>query len=86
MNVERKKDICNFCGGEKFVTRRIEYLYSHEGKYLIVPNTPIEVCLNCGMIYYEASVLKKIEQRFFAIQQHRETPDRYIQVPTAIYA
>ncbi len=47
--------------------RRIEYLYSHKGKYLLVPNTPVEVCGNCGMVYYDAAVLKKIEQPFFSI-------------------
>ena len=26
-----------------FEQRRIEYLYSHGGKYLLVPNTPVEV-------------------------------------------
>jgi YgiT-type zinc finger domain-containing protein len=50
---------CNFCGSDQYEERRIEYLYSHKGKYLLVPNTPVEVCLNCGMVYYDASVLKK---------------------------
>jgi hypothetical protein len=38
------------------------------------------------MIYYDASVLKEIERRFFAIHQNLEKPDRYIQMPTAAYA
>jgi YgiT-type zinc finger domain-containing protein len=59
--------MCNFCGSNKFITRRIEYLYSHDGEYLIVPNTPAEVCVSCGMVYYEATVLKEIERKFFAI-------------------
>ncbi len=58
---------CNFCGRDRYEERRIEYLYSHQGKYLLVPNTPVELCLNCGMIYYDADVLKKIEHYFFAI-------------------
>ncbi|MFQ5616309.1 MAG: YgiT-type zinc finger protein [Anaerolineales bacterium] len=28
---------------------------------------PVEVCLECGMIYYDAAVLKEIERRFFGI-------------------
>jgi len=59
--------VCNFCGSDRHEERRIEYLYSHEGKYLLVPNTPVEVCLNCGMVYYDAVVLKEIERQFFAI-------------------
>jgi YgiT-type zinc finger domain-containing protein len=55
---------CNLCGSESYEERRIEYLYSHKGKYLLVSNTPVEVCLNFGMIYYDAAVLKEIERRF----------------------
>lgn len=86
MSEETKKVQCNFCGSEQFEERRIEYLYSHKGKYLLVPNTPVEVCVNCGMIYYDAAVLKEIERRFFAIQENIEKPERYIRMPTAPYA
>jgi YgiT-type zinc finger domain-containing protein len=77
---------CNFCGGEQFEERRIDYLYSHRGKYLLVPNTPVEVCSSCGMVYYDAKVLKEIERRFFAIQNHKEEPDRYLQIPSVVYS
>lgn len=80
-----KETGCNFCGSESFEERRIEYLYSYNGEYLLVPDTPVRVCLNCGMIYYDAAVLKKIEQRFFAIQEKTEQPDKYIKMPTADY-
>ncbi|MGH2593610.1 MAG: type II toxin-antitoxin system MqsA family antitoxin [Anaerolineae bacterium] len=77
---------CNFCGGDRYEERRIDYLYSHKGQYLLVPNTPVEVCLNCGMVYYDAAVLKEIERRFFAIQRKDEEPDRYVEVPEKAYA
>jgi len=80
-----RKVQCNFCGSSRYEERRIEYLYSHKGKYLLVPNTPVEVCLNCGMIYYDAAVLKEIERRFFAIQNKTEEPDRYIEMPAKAY-
>ncbi|RIK43067.1 MAG: YgiT-type zinc finger domain-containing protein [Chloroflexi bacterium] len=86
MSDQNGRVICNFCGGDRFITRRINYLYSHKGQYLIVPNTPVEVCLNCGMVYYDAAVLKEIERRFFAIHQHLERPDRYVQTPVAEFA
>jgi len=76
MNGQERQELCNFCGGDQFVTRRINYLYSYQAQFLIVPNTPVEVCLHCGMIYYDAAVLKEIERRFFAMQQHLEQPDR----------
>jgi len=76
---------CNFCGSDRYEERKIDYLYSHRGQYLLVPNTPVEVCLDCGMIYYDAAVLKEIEGHFFAIQNKTEEPDRYIQVPAKAY-
>ncbi len=76
---------CSSCGSGRYEERRIEYLYSHKGKYLLVPNTPVEVCLNCGMVYYDAAVLKEIERRFFAIHSKIEEPDRYIEMPAKAY-
>lgn len=77
---------CNTCGSGGFEERRIEYLYSLRGKYLLVPNTPVQICLTCGTAYYEASVLKEIERRFFAIHGKTEQPDRYIEMPEKAYA
>lgn len=76
---------CNSCGSDRYEERRIEYLYSHQGKYLLVPNTPVEVCQDCGMVFYAATVLKEIERRFFAIQDHSEEADRYIEIPAKAY-
>jgi YgiT-type zinc finger domain-containing protein len=80
-----KKVTCNFCGGADYETRKMEYLYSHKGRYLLVPDTPVQVCHQCGMTFYEASVLKEIERRFFAIQEQKEEPDRYIEMPTKAF-
>ena len=77
---------CNYCGSDRYEERRIEYLYSHKGEYLLVPNTPVEVCVECGMVYYDAAVLKEIEQRFFAIQSKTEQPDRHIEMPEKAFA
>jgi YgiT-type zinc finger domain-containing protein len=81
-----KAKVCNFCGSDHYQEKKIEYLYSHAGKYLLVPNTPVEVCLNCGMVYYDAAVLKEIERRFAAIEHQDELPDRYISIPEKAYA
>jgi YgiT-type zinc finger domain-containing protein len=80
-----RKIKCSFCGNNRYEVRRIEYLYSHEGKYLLVPNMPVEVCLSCGMIYYDAGVLKELERQFFAVHSKDEEPDRYIEVPEKAY-
>lgn len=77
---------CNFCGSDQYEERRIEYLYTYKGKYLLVPNTPVEVCLNCRMVYYDAEVVKNIEQQFFAIERQEQKPDHYAQMPEVAYA
>lgn len=76
---------CNVCGSNHYQERRVEYLYSYQGEYLLVPNTPVEICVDCGMVYYDAAVLKEIERLFFAIHQQAEAPDTYIQIPTKVY-
>jgi YgiT-type zinc finger domain-containing protein len=75
----------NFCGSSRAEKRRVNYLYSHKGKYLLVPNTPIEVCADCSMIYYDVAVLKEIEAQFFVIQQQEKQPDEYLQIPFLTY-
>ena len=69
-----------------FPSRKVCGSESHEGKYLLVPNTPVETCLNCGMVYYDAVVLKEIERHFFAIHSKAEEPDCYIEVPAKALA
>lgn len=76
---------CNFCGSNDYEERKTEYLYSHKGQYLLVPETPCEVCLNCGMVYYHANVLNEIERQFFSIQNKEEEPDRYLRVPERVF-
>ncbi|MCP4398849.1 MAG: type II toxin-antitoxin system MqsA family antitoxin [bacterium] len=80
-----QKKRCNFCGSNRYEERHIDYLYQYKGDYLLVPNTPVEVCLECGMVYYEAKVLKEIERHFFAIQAQTEQPDRYIDMPSKAF-
>ncbi|UNU24222.1 type II toxin-antitoxin system MqsA family antitoxin [Microcoleus vaginatus] len=75
---------CNTCGSNRYEERRIDYLYSHKGKYLLVPNTPVESCLDCGMIYYDAAVLKEIERHFFAIHQQNEMPIPRLKTPARV--
>jgi YgiT-type zinc finger domain-containing protein len=77
---------CNFCGASDYEERKTEYLYSYKGNYLLVPNTPVEICTKCGMVYFEATVLKEIEQRFFAIQKKEALPDSYIELPQVTFA
>lgn len=76
---------CNFCSSTSCERKKIDYLYSYKGNYLLVPDTPVEICSECGMIYYDAKVLKSIEEHFFAIQSQKTLPDNYIEIPSWAY-
>ncbi len=77
---------CNYCGKADYEERKTPYLYSYKGNYLLVSDTPVEICLNCGMLYYEAKVLKEIERRFFAIQKEGGEAEQFIEIPMMNYA
>ncbi len=47
---------------------------------------PVEVCSNCGMVYYDAAVLKEVERQFFAIHRRDEEPDRFVEIPEKAYS
>ncbi len=83
---EMKMAQCPYCGSTRFEEKRVNYLYTHSDKFLLVPNTPAEVCENCGMEFYAASVVLKIEEHFFAIQSHEEEPDKILQIPCKTFA
>jgi hypothetical protein len=76
---------CTTCASDRYAEPRINYLYNDRGKYLLVPNTPVEICLDCGTLYYDTAVFKEIERRFFAIHQQQEMPD-YIQISSKSYS
>lgn len=56
--------VCSFCGNKNFRSRRVQYIYRHNGQFLIVDNVPCEECEYCGEQYFKAEVLKKIERDF----------------------
>lgn len=80
-----KNEKCLFCGCQNFENKKIDYLYSYKGNYLLVPNTPVEICVECGMVYYDAKVLKNIENQFFAVQGNTTKPDCYLDIPQIAY-
>jgi YgiT-type zinc finger domain-containing protein len=86
MTTRGHNEKCYYCGGVEFEARRVRYIYSREGKNLYVPDMPAEVCLGCGMIYYDGPALLKVEERFNAIYRDHEKPDRYTTMPVYEYA
>ena len=86
MTANGKEAQCPFCGSEELEEQTTDYLYSHDDKYLLVPNMPVLTCATCGMVYYQGAVLEEVERHFFNIYSQQEQPDGYIQMPTLAYA
>lgn len=73
--------VCNFCGNKNFKTKFVQYIYKHDGNFLIVENAPCEECEYCGEQYFKAEVLRKIEKDFIDIYSHRKKLLKRIEVP-----
>lgn len=75
------KKICSFCGNDKFRKNKVEYIYKHNGNYLVVNNVPCEECEFCGEQYFEAKTLKKIEKKYEEIYLKGRSPQQELKVP-----
>ncbi len=49
---------CNVGGSKHYEEGRVEYLFFYQGEYLLVPNTSVEACVDCGIVDYDAAVMK----------------------------
>ena len=79
-------NICNFCGNKNFRIKKVQYIYRHDGKFLIVNDVPCEECEYCGEQYFKADVLKKIENDFMEIHSIGRKPKQLIQIPIEEFA
>lgn len=76
MNTEK----CEFCDGVIGLSvRRIPFHYKKETMY--VDHVPVRVCSDCGAVYFEAEVYKKLEQ----IAKSKERIRTHITFPLADY-
>jgi YgiT-type zinc finger domain-containing protein len=81
-----KHKICNFCGNKNFKEIRTQYIYKHNGKFLIVNEVPCEQCEYCGEQYFKAEVLNKIEADFLAVHSSRKKAQSKLLVPIEQFA
>ena len=79
------KKTCNFCGNKNFNEKKVQYIYKHEDKMLIINNVPCEECEFCGEQYFKAAVLKKIEREFKEIYLSGKKVKGKIVVPLEDY-
>lgn len=73
--------VCHFCGNTNFKKINVEYTYKHNNKYLFINNVPCEQCEYCGEQYFEAKVLKQIENEFDNIYFQNKKVNKKIRVP-----
>jgi len=73
---------CNFCGNKHFQFLETDYTYKHSGKYLIINNVPCKQCEYCGEQYFEAKVLKQIEQEFNDVTSGKKQITTHLSIPT----
>jgi len=78
--------VCNFCGNKNFRIKKVQYIYRHDGKFLIVNDVPCEECEYCGEQYFKADVLKKIEKDFMEINSIGRKLKQLIQIPIEEFA
>ena len=76
---------CPVCGSTAYETKRVEYIYRQDGRYLIVRDVPAEVCSVCHTRFYRAEVLQEIERLFQAIYTEKRQPAGRITVPVESY-
>ncbi|MBI2864350.1 MAG: type II toxin-antitoxin system MqsA family antitoxin [Chloroflexi bacterium] len=78
--------VCNFCGNAKFREKHVQYIYRHQGRFLVVNNVPCEACEYCGEQYFKAEVLKKIEEEFDDIHSGSKRASKEVTVPVEEFA
>jgi len=73
--------MCSFCEGE-LEEQLVQHEYHWEGKLFVFEDVPARVCRQCGERYFDAAVVKAMEQ---AVLEQLE-PKRILQVPVFSYA
>jgi YgiT-type zinc finger domain-containing protein len=76
---------CNFCGNKNFKEKKVQYIYKHDNKFLIVNDVPCEQCEYCGEQYFDGKVLRQIEEEFQSIYVHGKIPKHEMRVPIEKY-
>jgi YgiT-type zinc finger domain-containing protein len=78
--------LCNFCGNKNFKSSKVQYIYRHDDRFLIVNDVPCLQCEYCGEQYFKGAVLKSIEKEFNEIYSGKKEVIKEIPVPVEHYA
>jgi len=61
--------VCDICGKEGAVARRVTETYGKGKKLLVIENIPMVKCPHCRESYFDAETLHEVER----IKQHRKS-------------
>ncbi len=78
--------VCHFCGNRNFKNSKVQYIYKHSDRFLIVNDVPCLQCEYCGEQYFAGNVLEKIEKEFNEIYSLGKKVKMEIPVPVEQYA
>jgi hypothetical protein len=67
--------------GSALIVKRIDYIDSNDGQFLIVRNVPIQECIESGHQFMDAAAAKEIEKIFELDRLHLLKPGQTISVP-----
>jgi YgiT-type zinc finger domain-containing protein len=71
---------CSFCGGQ-VDEARVTYDYRRRDHLLVFDNVEAGTCRQCGEKYFPPDVLKRMDQAYHDVFEHRKPPERMLQVP-----
>ena len=80
MKTLNNETVCPICGSP-LAQKRVDYIDSFGGQYLIVQEVPVRECAENGHQFFHASIAKKIEKLFEMERQHILHPKTTISVP-----
>ncbi len=69
--------ICDCCGKEGAITKRISRSFGSGADILVVDGIPMVVCSNCGESYFTAETLHELER----LKLHRKNLETSRQAP-----
>lgn len=77
---------CHFCGNKNLKQTQVQYIYKHNGQFLLVNDVPCLQCEYCGEQYFASAILKNIEKKFQAIYLNGQPAKSEIVVPVETFA
>ena len=77
---------CTFCGHKHLSSKTTRYIYQKDEQMLVVGHVPCLECTFCGVQYFDAVVLEKIENDYKTVNYQQRQPQRIIQVAVEDFA